>query len=190
MIVGRPAMEKFFYSPDSSSVVSKVVLPYRELQKASQHDASKLVQQVVLPTVGEALERMATSASRKQEQDGKQKPNVRTVLTVPPVFFNQNRENIFHQNYHDLSHHTIAVPDPVAAIWGAQLVSLLPTPSSREEIVTTSTLVVDIGGLASSVSLVRHLPALCRGKSPIPLLRWRSFRHRSLRSALHYDRSK
>jgi molecular chaperone DnaK (HSP70) len=155
MIVGRPALDKFFYSPESSSVTSEVVLPYRELQKASHDDAAKLVQQVVLPTVGEALERMATSISRQQAEEGKQL-NVRTVLTVPPVFFNQHKETIFHQNYHDGSHHTITVPDPVAAIWGAQSVDLLPTPSSKEEIATTSTLVVDIGGLASSVSLVRQ----------------------------------
>lgn len=159
MIVGRPALDKFFYTPESSrdsSVASKVVLPYRELQKASHEDAAKLVQQVVLPTVGEALDRMATSVSRQQEQEGKPKTNVRTVLTVPPIFFNQHKETIFHQNYHDESHHAITVPDPVAAIWGAQSVNLLPTPSSKEEIATTSTLVIDIGGLASSVSLVRQ----------------------------------
>jgi molecular chaperone DnaK (HSP70) len=156
MIIGRPALDKFFYSPESSSLVSSVVLPYRELQKASHDDATKLVQQVVLPTVGEALEQMATSISQQQEQEGQPKTNVRTVLTVPPVFFNQHREKIFNQNYHDGSHHTITVPDPVAAIWGAQSVNLLPTPSSKEEIATTSILVVDIGGLASSVSLVRQ----------------------------------
>lgn len=73
--VGRPAMEKFFYSNSSSSasVASKVVLPYQELQKESSDQAKKMVQQAVLPTVGEALERMATNVSRDQEQKGQGK---------------------------------------------------------------------------------------------------------------------
>ena len=155
--VGRPAMEKFFYSNSSSSasVASKVVLPYQELQKESSDQAKKMVQQVVLPTVGEALERMATNVSRDQEQKGKGKTNIRTVLTLPPMVYNQNRETMFHQNYHDQSHHTITVPDPVAAIWGAQSVNLLPTPTSKEETAKACTMVVDVGGLASTISIVR-----------------------------------
>ena len=62
---------------------------------------------------------------------------------------------MFHQNYHDPSHHTITVPDPVAAIWGAQSVNLLPTPTSKEETAKACTMVVDVGGLASTVSIVR-----------------------------------
>lgn len=152
MIVGRPAQEKFFYTPESSSAKSPVVIPYRELQTTSHDQASLLVQQVVLPTVGEAMERMASNVSRESSSGA----NVRTVMTLPPVFYNKHKETIFQQNYHDDSHHTITVPDPVAAIWGAQSVNLLPTPSSKQEVATTSTLVIDIGGLASSVSLVRE----------------------------------
>jgi hypothetical protein len=156
MIVGRAAMGKFFYTPESSTARSPVVIPYRELQTKSEDEARTLVQQVVLPTVGEALERMASNVSRQQVDDGKSATNVRTVLTLPPVFYNQHKETIFHQNYHDDSHHTITVPDPVAAIWGAQSVNLLPTPSSKDEVKVASTLVIDIGGLVSSVSLVRQ----------------------------------
>jgi molecular chaperone DnaK (HSP70) len=79
---------------------------------------------------------------------------VRTVLTLPPTFYNQHGATIF-QNYHDETHHTVTVPDPVAAIWGAQLLDLIPTPQSKEEN-TASTLVVDVGGLAMSVSLVQQ----------------------------------
>jgi molecular chaperone DnaK (HSP70) len=156
MVVGRAAMDKFFYTPEASTSKSPVVIPYRELQTTSEDEARSLVQQVVLPIVGEALDRMAINVSRQQRDEGKAGTNVRTVLTLPPVFYNQHKETIFHQNYHDESHHTITVPDPVAAIWGAQSVSLLPLPSSKDEVKVTSTLVIDIGGLVSSVSLVRQ----------------------------------
>ena len=155
-IVGRPALAKFFYTPQGSTAKSPVSIPYQELQAMSEDKAKTLVQQVVLPAVGEAVERMASDVSRQQQGQGKSTTQVRTVVTLPPVFYNQHKETIFHQNYHDKSHHTITVPDPVAAIWGAQSVNLLPTPSSKDEVKLTSTLVIDIGGLVSSVSLVRQ----------------------------------
>lgn len=154
MVVGRPAEEKFYYPPEpvtDEAASPAVVLPYRKLQQASQEEATDLVQKVVLPTVGEAMDRLASSRS----EDTTARP-VRTVLTLPPVFYNQHKEGIFDQNYHDDSHHTITVPDPVAAIWGAQSLDLLPTPSTKEERASSSTLVIDVGGLMTSVSLVRE----------------------------------
>jgi molecular chaperone DnaK (HSP70) len=44
----------------------------------------------------------------------------------------------------------------VAAIWGAQVLDLIPTPQTKEEMNTALTLVVDVGGLATSVSLVQQ----------------------------------
>ena len=152
VMVGRPALAKFFYTPKGSTATSPVSIPYRELQSMSEDEAKTLVQQVVLPAVGEAVERMASDVSRQHQHE-----NVRTVLTLPPIMYNQHKETMFrHQNYHDQSHHTITVPDPVAAIWGAQSVNLLPTPSSKDEVKLSSTLVIDIGGLVTSISLVRH----------------------------------
>ena len=148
-VMGRPALDKFFYQPSGGTVAEPVVLPYQTLSKASHEEAATMVQKVFVPAVGEAMERMASSLSRDNS-----KSTVRTVLTLPPSFYNQHGETIF-QNYHDETHHTITVPDPVAAIWGAQTMNLLPTPQSKEE-TTASTLVVDIGGLATSVSLVKQ----------------------------------
>jgi len=51
--------------------------------------------------------------------------------------------------------HTMTVPEPVAAIWGAQELSIIPTPQSKEEN-SSSILVVDVGGLSSTISLVRE----------------------------------
>lgn len=152
VVVGRPALEKFFYQGEEQSsgkIDEPVVLPYREIQKYSDADATDLLQSFVLPTVGEAMEKVGTVVNERTSK------SVRTVLTLPPVLFNQNREGIFHQNYHDNSHKTITVPDPVAAVWGAQSMDLLPTPSTKEDVENTLTLVVDVGGLATSISLVK-----------------------------------
>jgi hypothetical protein len=149
LITGAPALEKFFYQPSKSEdpIDEPVILPYRELQKASHEEAANLVQKVFVPAIGEAMERLNITNASGEEK------SVRTVLTLPPIFYNQHGETIF-QNYHDDSHYTTTVPDPVAAIWGAQVLDLIPTPSTKEES-TASTLVVDVGGLATTVSLVR-----------------------------------
>jgi len=152
-IMGKQALSKFFYTPEGSTTKSTVSIPFRELQALSEDDGKTLVQRLVIPTVRETLERMTSH----NDQNGTSPARVRTILTLPPVFYSQYKENLFQQNYHhDESHQTITVPDPVAAIWGAQSVNLLPMPSSRDEIKSTSTLVIDIGGLVSSISLVRE----------------------------------
>ena len=147
MVMGRSALDKFFYQPEEGQVPEPVVLPYRELQTASHDDAATMVQNVFVPAIGEAMGRLAN----RNENDNN---NVRTVLALPPTFYNQHGETIF-QNYHDDTHHTITVPDPVATIWGAQNLNLLPTPQSKEES-TASTLVVDVGGFATCISLVKQ----------------------------------
>lgn len=149
-ITGNPALEKFFYQPldQKSTLEEPFILPYRELQKASQADASSLVQKVFVPAVREAMERLSSSNALEGGQ------TLRTVLTLPPTFYNKHGETIF-QNYHDDTHHTTTVPDPVAAIWGAQVLDLIPTPQSKED-PTSSILVVDVGGLVTTISLVRN----------------------------------
>lgn len=147
IVTGTPALDKFFYQPTGGNLKEPVVLPYRELQKASHDEAATMVQQVFVPAVGEAMERLSSGSANKNG-------GVRTVLTLPPTFYNQHGETIF-QNYHDEAHHTVTVPDSVAAIWGAQVLDLIPTPQSKEEN-TASTLVVDVGGLATSISLVKQ----------------------------------
>ena len=167
VVTGKPALDKFYYisntdpasghvvggkNSSSSSDSDNVILPYVELQQNSHHDAATLVQKVFIPAVGEAMERVVIDSNKT---DQKAKKNLRTVLTLPPVFYNKHGESIF-RNYHDASHHTITVPEPVSAIWGAQVLNLLPTPQSREESTSFSTLVVDVGGLATTISLVRE----------------------------------
>jgi len=150
VVMGQTAMETFYYSKMNDDENSTVVLPYSKLQQQSHDDATTLVQQVFVPAVGEAMERVLSENTSSEEG---QERNLRTVLTLPPHFYDQHGDELFRKNYHDESHHTITVPEPVAAIWGAQALNLIPTPESREQ--NSSILVVDIGGLASTVSLVQ-----------------------------------
>jgi molecular chaperone DnaK (HSP70) len=165
VVMGQTALEKFFYrvntanseqtttsSSSNSTSNSEVVLPYIELQQQTHDDATTLVQKVFVPAVSEAMERVISERGDAFQDEEK---NLRTVLTLPPVFYNKHGDELFRKNYHDDSHHTITVPEPVAAIWGAQTLNLVPTPKSKEEHTTSSTMVVDIGGLASTISLVR-----------------------------------
>lgn len=154
MVVGRPAMDKFFYQPDpdaSTTTSSKkvtpcpVTLPYATLQQASHDEGAKMMQKVFVPAVGEAMERI----SDKTHQE------VRTVLTLPPAFYNQHHSTIFQSNYHDDANHTICLPEPVAAIWGAQHFKLLPTKQNKDD-KSPVILVMDVGGLATTMSIVQN----------------------------------
>jgi molecular chaperone DnaK len=161
VVTGKTALDKFYYPlpvPSSSEENgnarrSSVVLPYVELQQNTHSDAAVLVQNVFLPAIAEAMERVSSDTASSSGNGKETKRSLRTVLTLPPVFYNTYGESFF-RNYHDDSHHTITVPEPVAALWGAQELGVLPIPQSKEEN-TSSTLVVDVGGLASTISLVR-----------------------------------
>ena len=173
IVMGKPALDKFYYEPtnnnnnnnknksnnnnnNNTSANDKVLLPYTVLREQSQKDATALVQKVFIPAVAEAMERVGMD---KQENGANtantSQPNLRTVLALPPIFYINHGQALFRKNFHDDSHHTITVPEPVAAIWGAQAMDLIPTPKSEEENISSSTLVMDIGGLASTISLVR-----------------------------------
>ena len=55
MVVGRPALDKFFYqqpNQDQTAIEEPDKLPYREWHKSSHDDAATLVQKVMLPPVG------------------------------------------------------------------------------------------------------------------------------------------
>jgi molecular chaperone DnaK (HSP70) len=163
VVMGTPALDKFYYKPIDTTIQddtntntnsnSEVILPYKELQGESHNDATALVQKVFVPAVAEAMERIVSDDGDNKDDE---KKNLRTVLALPPIFYNKHGDKLFRKNYHDNSHHTITVPEPVAAIWGAQALNLIPTPKSKEENTSSSTLVMDVGGLASTISLVRE----------------------------------
>lgn len=165
IVTGKAALDKFYYpitideETSNKNSSDKVILPYVELQQNSHPDAATLVQNVFVPAVSEAMERVASdlcsrSSGSSKDGDEEKQHNIRTVLALPPLFYNRYGESFF-RNFHDPSHHTITVPEPVAAIWGAQEMGILPTPQSKKEN-TFSTLVIDVGGLVTTISLVRE----------------------------------
>lgn len=169
IITGKRALDKFFYDPNDdggkfSSVSSGVVLPYTLLQGETHDDAVMSVQQIFIPSVGEAMERVGggnkNGVSTKSNVDGASTTTgmpqtLRTVLTLPPTLYNQHGETFF-RNYHDESHQTVTVPEPVATLWGAQVLNIVPTPQSKNENMNHKTLIVDVGGLASTLSIVAN----------------------------------
>lgn len=164
IVTGKMALDKFYYDPGQDDAAahstSGVVLPYTLLQGDTHEEAVQLVQKIFVPSVGEAMERVDSTTSSSNNNSGGGDTNeqvlkryLRTVLALPPTLYNQHGETFF-LNYQDDSHDTVTVPEPVAAVWGAQVLNLIPTPQSKEENASQTTLVMDVGGLASSVSIV------------------------------------
>ena len=175
VVTGRPALEKFYYRASSSSTTSDgaegaVVVPYELLTSTTTigtDDAARVAQKVVVPAVKEAMDHVALAAkqspssSSPSESDSSddQSPLIRTVLTLPPKLYNDHYDTIF-DNYfllqegNNQGNTTVTIPDPVAAVWGAQTMGLLPTPNSKAA--APVILVVDVGGTATTLSLVQH----------------------------------
>ena len=156
VITGRPALDKFLYKSSESSAKEAVVLPYNQLLTANGDDASNLSQQIIVPAVREAMDRVGKASNDDNELQSD--TNVRTVLTLPPNLYKTHSESIL-SGYPLLNegrgnNMSVTVPDPVAAVWGAQILDLLPSPKTKEDAPTI--LVVDVGGLATNLSLVQH----------------------------------
>eukprot|EP00535_Pseudo-nitzschia_heimii_P005603 CAMPEP_0197191396 /NCGR_PEP_ID=MMETSP1423-20130617/23318_1 /TAXON_ID=476441 /ORGANISM="Pseudo-nitzschia heimii, Strain UNC1101" /LENGTH=441 /DNA_ID=CAMNT_0042644019 /DNA_START=315 /DNA_END=1640 /DNA_ORIENTATION=- len=157
IVMGQRAFESFYYKMRDSKVKDSkgkdVVLPYLELQQMSDDNATTLVKNVCISAVSEALERVLTDGGSALKQEDK---SIRTVLTISPVIYNKYGDALFRQTYHNDSNRTIPVPEPVAAVWGAQVLHIMTPPKSKEENISSSTLVFDVGGLATTISLIRH----------------------------------
>ena len=160
VITGRPALDKFLYKSPESTAQESVFLPYNLLLQASSDDAPRLSHQIVVPAVREAMDRVAKEPTdnTQHSDESTASMNVRTVLTLPPNLYKIHAQSIF--NNYPLSkdggsgNDSVTLPDPVAAIWGAQVLDLLPTPKSKED--SPTILVVDVGGLATNLSIVQN----------------------------------
>ena len=121
-LVGQRAFEKFY-----------------EVQLAKPDRASlagqdpKSIPTVVQSALDDALERAGADFTK-----------VRPVVTVPPLKW-EGYESAFSSIFKDAT----LVPEPVAAIWGAQAQKELP------DVLETSVLVIDIGGLETTLSVVK-----------------------------------
>jgi molecular chaperone DnaK (HSP70) len=173
---GRAALERFYFeTEDQEDDTNKVRLPWRMLLEAgidtssstATDDAAKTVSDVLTPALTEALDRLDYSQSQQ----------LRTTITVPVQLTHSDvyatafsKTNMLP----NLSHTTVLLPDPVAAVWGAQHHNLLPTDQDAHHARTF--LVMDVGGYVTQLSIVQkdvvqnHLTLQWGGETPIELL--------------------
>ncbi|GAX13644.1 hypothetical protein FisN_14Lh345 [Fistulifera solaris] len=134
---GRSAMEKFSYSPSSA-----VTLPWNVISSSSSdpEQAAKIVEDVLGLALDETLDRIGYNPESTSTA-------LRSVVTVPAVYL---RSDVYSAAFANVA--TTFLPEPVAAVWGAQWKSLLPTEEGR---VGRTTLVVDVGGKSMALSMVQ-----------------------------------
>lgn len=138
VLVGQGAMEQYFELPPllqhESQLSSKIQLPYSLYD--TDTDAAKRMVSTVLES---ALVHVLDQTNTQIEQ-------VRPVLCTSPDLDELTSEAIFDESF---GNDTSYIPEPVAAIWGAQQVNLLPDG------IETPVLVVDVGGHTTNISLIQ-----------------------------------
>ena len=136
-VLGRKALERFFFPEGEQATVVK--LPWAGLLTAAP-DTGKLVSQVISPVLQETLERLES----KQEA-------TRFVVTVPSLLAHTDGFPSAFESLSSSSQMITFVPDPVAAVWGAQTKGLIPLDDEGK---ANKVLVVDIGGYLTQLSIV------------------------------------
>lgn len=145
--LGQRAFEQYFELPPQqhdASVVSTIQLPYRLLTDDPK-SANMIISTVLQSSLIDVLDRTQTKLGQ-----------FRPVVAVPPGVPNET------DAYGSVLGNTATayIPEPVAAIWGAQQVKLLPSS------VETRILVVDVGGHVTSLSVVQKNVVLAHTSLP------------------------
>lgn len=180
---GRAALERFYFETEDcddqndNDDTQKVRLPWQMLVEASADtssstatdDAVRTVSHVLTPALTEALDRLDGDYQQKQ---------LRTTVTVPVQLAHNTvyAKAFSHENLHpsNIAHTTVLLPDPVAAVWGAQHHNLLPVDKDPHH--HKMFLVMDVGGYVTQLSIVQkdvvlsHLTLQWGGETPIELL--------------------
>ena len=137
-LVGQRAFEQYFELPPQlqhgNEVICDVKLPYRLFQD-NQVSAKMAVSTVVNSALKDVLDKTQTQLDQ-----------VRPVVTLSPDLV-ASESGIFTSALEEMK--ATYIPEPVAAIWGAQQVQLLPLN------VDTPMVVVDVGGHLTSISVVQ-----------------------------------
>jgi molecular chaperone DnaK (HSP70) len=155
---GRTALERFHYHNDTTTTQS-VTMPFAILaaELAAANSASKVerpgkvvVRDVLSEALTEILDRL-NLVPTTSESSVSQK-NIRKVVTIPTSFLAHS--DVFGAAFVDVGNHgniqttTSYVPEPVAAVWGAQFHNLLPE--------NPTALVIDVGGWTTQFSVVNN----------------------------------
>lgn len=134
---GRSAMEKYSYSSSSA-----VTLPWNVLSSSSSHpeQPAHIVEDVLGIALDETLDRIGYDPENSST-------TLRSVVVVPATYL---RSEVYSAAFANVA--TTFVPEVVAAVWGAQWKSLLPTEEDKNG---RTTLVVDVGGKSMALSVVQ-----------------------------------
>lgn len=134
VLLGQQAYQKYWEVKPSQVEMA------RKANHSSSQDAETLLQ-VITPAIQDALERANLDQSK-----------MRSVVTVPPssVKLAQDPRNVWNYVDHaEIWNQAEWVPEPVAAVWGAQVHKDLPLHDLKKPV-----LVVDIGATQTSLSVV------------------------------------
>lgn len=139
VLLGQRAYEQYFELPPQqhdASIVCNVQLPFRMLQSDNPEKAKTAVSTVVQSALKDVLDKTQTQLDQ-----------VRPIVTLSPDL--QESHQVFDSALGDTASPPTYIPEPVAAIWGAQQVKLIP------QAVETPIVVVDVGGHVTSLSVVQ-----------------------------------
>jgi molecular chaperone DnaK (HSP70) len=154
--LGRAALEQYYYDLNvETKNGSAVVLPYQALAAQLQgttattgttaFTTTKIVSDVLSPRLQDVLEKTELTSPHSTM-------GIRPVVTVP----SQGLANldVYRQAFPDAACY---IPEPVAAVWGAQFYNLLETtqtPISKPSMLPQYYLVIDVGGWTTQIAIV------------------------------------
>lgn len=165
---GRAAQDRFYYhtiddsegSSDASGTTNgAVLLPYTLLtadaagvSSTRTVTAQQMIADTLQPRLAEVLDRMELQQSSAGD------PPVRSVVTLPSAFV--PHPDVYERAFSFLSHaaptpQLCLLPEPVAAVWGAQFHGIFPPgKTTRGGAPASSYLVIDIGGWTTQIAVV------------------------------------
>ena len=164
--VGRAALERFYFpntmeSAASQSAKDTVSVPFFELTSHlvdKSAAGSQVISDVLKSRISEVLDRIHSSSSISNAL-------VRHIVTVPCVFLtDEETVNIYSKAFDDCcsvsndadTSSISLIPEPVAAVWGAQFFNLLPTALPKDMAALASYCVLDVGGYTTQISVVQN----------------------------------
>lgn len=152
---GRTALDRFFYyhnvnnENDSRHGDDGVTLPFTiltaeaaSLPIAAAVTGKQVVTDFLTPRLAEVLDRMEIQTSKQA---------MRQVVTLPSAFMANTA--VYQQAFAECCDAPSFVPEPVAAVWGAQFYNILPDDDDPSK--DASYLVVDIGGFTTQIAVVQ-----------------------------------
>lgn len=150
---GRSALERFYFHDTTLSVTMPFPILAAEIAAAKgagqvEYSGKVIVRDVLSEALSEILDRL-NLVPTKSESNQK---FIRKVVTIPTSFLAHSDK--FGTAFVDVGNHgniqttTSFVPEPVAAVWGAQFQNLLPE--------NPTALVIDVGGWTTQLSVVNN----------------------------------